>query len=206
VTDVASESESLEAARDGILFILSAPSGAGKTTISRRAIAEIPGLAMSISCTTRRPRAGERDGEDYHFLSAEEFARRRDTGGFAEWAKVHEAEYGTPREPIDAALTGGSDLLLDVDVQGARQMKARYPQAVAVFVLPPSLAELERRLRARATDAEEVIRGRLERARSELEERWAYDYLLVNREVEASVRRFAAIVEAERCRTSRVRR
>jgi guanylate kinase len=161
---------------------------------------------MSISCTTRRPRAGERDGEDYHFLSAEEFARRRDTGGFAEWAKVHEAEYGTPREPIDAALTGGSDLLLDVDVQGARQMKARYPQAVAVFVLPPSLAELERRLRARATDAEEVIRGRLERARSELEERWAYDYLLVNREVEASVRRFAAIVEAERCRTSRVRR
>lgn len=203
---MAADGESLERARDGVLFILSAPSGAGKTTISRRAIAEIPGLEMSISCTTRPPRPGERDGADYHFLTPEEFTRRRDAGGFAEWAKVHDALYGTPREPIETALAEGRDVLLDIDVQGARQMKSGYPQAVAVFVLPPSLAELERRLRARATDAEDVIRRRLARAREEIDERWSYDYGIVNADLEASVRRFAAIVEAERCRTSRLRR
>jgi guanylate kinase len=191
--------------RRGILFIVSAPSGAGKTTISARALREIKGLEMSISCTTRAPRAGERDGEDYTFLDRAEFERCRGEGAFAEWAEVHGSLYGTPRAPIENALAGGRDMLLDIDVQGARQMKQRYADgAVAVFVLPPSEAELERRLRARGTDPDEVIRRRLERARAEMEEYRRYDYAIVNRDVEESVRLFAAIVAAERVRVSRL--
>jgi guanylate kinase len=191
--------------RHGILFIVSAPSGAGKTTISARALRDIKGLEMSISCTTRAPRAGERDGEDYTFLDRAEFERRRGEGAFAEWAEVHGFLYGTPRAPIENALAGGRDILLDIDVQGARQMKQRYADgAVAVFVLPPSEAELERRLRARGTDLDEVICRRLERARAEMEEYRRYDYAIVNRDVEESVRLFAAIVAAERVRVSRL--
>jgi guanylate kinase len=191
--------------RRGILFIVSAPSGAGKTTISARALREIDGLEMSVSCTTRSPRAGEHDGEDYTFLDRAEFERRCGEGAFAEWAEVHGFLYGTPRGPIEDALSGGRDMLLDIDVQGARQMKQRYTEdAVAVFVLPPSEAELERRLRARGTDPDEVIRRRLERARAEMDEYRRYDYALVNREVGESVRLFGAIVAAERVRVSRL--
>lgn len=191
--------------RRGILFIVSAPSGAGKTTISGRALREIAGLDMSVSCTTRAPRAGEVDGRDYTFLERGEFERRRAAGAFAESAEVHGFLYGTPREPIESALAGGCDVLLDIDVQGARQLKQRYADdAVAVFVLPPSEAELERRLRARGTDPDEVIRRRLERARAEMEEYRRYDYTLVNRDVDESVRLFAAIVAAERVRVSRL--
>jgi guanylate kinase len=160
---------------------------------------------MSISCTTRAPRAGERDGEDYTFLDRAEFERRRGEGAFAEWAEVHGFLYGTPRAPIENALAGGHDMLLDIDVQGARQMKQRYADdAVAVFVLPPSEAELERRLRARGTDPDEVIRRRLERARAEMEAYRRYDYAIVNLDVEESVRLFAAIVAAERVRVARL--
>ena len=191
--------------RRGILFIVSAPSGAGKTTISARALREIDGLEMSVSCTTRSPRTGEHDGEDYTFLDRTEFERRRGEGAFAEWAQVHGFLYGTPRGPIEDARSGGHDMLLDIDVQGARQMKQRYADdAVAVFVLPPSESELERRLRARGTDPDEVIRRRLERARIEMEEYRRYDYALVNRDVDESVRLFAAIVAAERVRVSRL--
>jgi guanylate kinase len=191
--------------RRGILFIVSAPSGAGKTTISARALREIGGLEMSVSCTTRAPRAGERDGQDYTFLDRAEFERRRAEGAFAESAEVHGFLYGTPRAPIDDALAMGRDMLLDIDVQGARQMKERYADdAVAVFVLPPSELELERRLRARGTDPAEVIQRRLERARAEMEEYRRYDYYLVNRDVDESVRLFAAIVAAERVRVSRL--
>jgi guanylate kinase len=191
--------------RRGILFIVSAPSGAGKTTISARALLEIDGLEMSVSCTTRAPRAGERDGHDYTFLDRGEFERRRAEGAFAESAEVHGFLYGTPRAPIDEALAVGRDMLLDIDVQGARQMKQRYADdAVAVFVLPPSELELERRLRARGTDPAEVIQRRLERARAEMEEYRRYDYYLVNRDVDESVRLFAAIVAAERVRVSRL--
>jgi guanylate kinase len=190
----------MSSGKRGLLFILSAPSGAGKTTISRKAVAEIDGLAMSVSATTRHPRAGERPGVDYHFLSAEEFERRRDAGEFAEWARVHDHFYGTPREPIESALTDGRDMLLDIDVQGARQMKARYPESVAVFVLPPSVEELERRLRGRGTDPDEVIRRRLERAKEEMKESPAYDHQIVNRDIAESVARFAKIVASERSR------
>lgn len=191
--------------RQGILFIVSAPSGAGKTTISRRALEEIPGLEMSISCTTRTPRPGEVEGRDYRFLSPADFERMRAQGGFAESAQVHDFLYGTPRKPLEDALAAGRDVLLDIDVQGARQLKQRYREAVAVFVLPPSEKELERRLRGRGTDAEEVIRRRLARARAEMDEYRAYDYYVINREVEESVRLLGAIVAAERVRVARLR-
>ena len=191
--------------RRGILFIVSAPSGAGKTTISSGALRAIADLRMSVSCTTRAPRAGEVDGRDYTFLDAEEFERRRSAGEFAESAEVHGFLYGTPREPIERALAKGEDLLLDIDVQGARQMKERYGiDAVAVFVLPPSEAELERRLRTRATDSDEVIRRRLERARAEMDQYRSYDYYLINRDVAESIALFASIVAAERVRVSRL--
>lgn len=191
--------------RAGILFIVSAPSGAGKTTISRRALAEIPGLELSISCTTRAPRAGEVSGKDYHFLSIAQFEGMRDGGEFAEWAEVHGAFYGTPRKPIEERLAAGGDMLLDIDVQGARQMKQRYAEAVAVFVLPPSEHELERRLRGRGTEPESVILRRLERARAEMEEYRRYDYYLINHAIEESLGIFRAIVTAERVRVGRLR-
>jgi guanylate kinase len=190
--------------RQGILFIVSAPSGAGKTTISSRALREIDGLTMSVSATTRPPRAGEVPGRDYTFLSREEFERRRDRGEFAEWAEVHGSLYGTPKSPIDAALAESRDVLLDIDVQGAKQMKSRSREAVAVFVLPPSEAELERRLRGRGTDSEEVIQRRLARAKAEMVEYANYDYLIINRDVDESVATFAAIVTAERTRVLRL--
>lgn len=191
--------------RRGILFIVSAPSGAGKTTISGRALREIDGLELSVSATTRAPRPGEVAGRDYTFLDRAEFDRRRRSDEFAESAEVHGFLYGTPRAPIEGALAEGRDMLLDIDVQGARQMKQGYrADAVGVFVLPPSEAELERRLRARGTDSENVIRGRLERARAELAEYRNYDYFLVNRDIAESVRLLAAIVAAERVRVSRL--
>jgi guanylate kinase len=192
-------------ARRGILFIVSAPSGAGKTTISGRALRDIVGLTMSVSCTTRTPRSGEVEGRDYWFLDRGEFEGRRDAGEFAESAEVHGFLYGTPRAPIDHALAEGRDMLLDIDVQGARQMKAGYgADAVSVFVMPPSDEELERRLRARGTDSAEGIRKRLERAKAEMVEYRRYDYYLVNRHVADSVRLFGAIVAAERVRVSRL--
>ncbi|MGH7897082.1 MAG: guanylate kinase [Candidatus Binatia bacterium] len=191
--------------RQGILFIVSAPSGAGKTTISKRALGTVPGVEMSVSATTRAPRSGEVEGRDYTFLSREEFEHRRDRGEFAEWAEVHDSLYGTPKAPIDAALASGRDMLLDIDVQGAKQMKTRYREAVAVFVLPPSEAELERRLRGRGTDTEEVIQKRLARAKAETAEYVSYDYLIINRQIDESVATFAAIVTAERTRVARLR-
>jgi len=190
--------------RRGILFILSAPSGAGKTTISTGALRTVGDLEMSISLTTRSPRAGEVNGQHYTFVSREEFERRRDRGELAEWAEVHGSLYGTPRPPIAAAMAAGRDMLLDIDVQGAELMKQRYDEAVAVFVLPPSEEELAKRLRGRGTDSPDVISRRLERAKAEMEHYRKYDYYVVNRDVEESVRRFAAIVDAERSRVARL--
>ena len=190
--------------RGGILFIVSAPSGAGKTTISTGALQVLTDIDVSVSCTTRSPRQGEVAGKHYTFLEPEEFAARRQGGAFAEWAEVHGFLYGTPKEPIDRVLAEGRDVLLDIDVQGARQLKAGYPGAVSVFVLPPSEAELERRLRGRGTDAPEVIARRLERAKAEMAEYVGYDYWIVNHEVGASIQRLVAIIAAERSRVSRL--
>ena len=192
--------------RRGIIFILSAPSGAGKTTISRAALKAISGVEASVSLTTRRPRDGEAEGLDYLFVSEEEFSRRREAGELAEWARVFEASYGTPRAALDRAIAAGHDILIDVDIQGARQIKASYPQdAVTIFVLPPSFAELEGRLRKRATENEAAIAGRLRRAREEAQAYPEYDYLIINADLEDSLSRLRAVVEAERLKVTRLR-
>jgi guanylate kinase len=136
------------AKRSGIIFILSAPSGAGKTTLTNGLREHYPEIKLSVSCTTRARRNGEVDGRDYRFISEERFAAMREKGEFAEWAKVHDHFYGTPREPLDRCLKAGQDMLLDIDVQGAQKIKGLYADAVAVFLLPPSRCVLERRLRA----------------------------------------------------------
>lgn len=189
--------------RRGVLFILSAPSGAGKTTLSREILERLPDLCVSVSYTTRKPRAGEQDGQDYHFVDEVRFHRLRETGAFAEWAQVHGSLYGTPRTPLDEALACGQDFLLDIDVQGARQVKAVYPEAVSIFVLPPSWEELETRLRSRGTEPEEVIARRLQRAQEETAALGTYDYFLVNDRLDHAVTLLCAIVEAERARVSR---
>jgi guanylate kinase len=192
--------------RQGILFIISAPSGAGKTTLATQLLARVPNLRLSISYTTRAPRTGEIHGHDYYFVSEEHFLRLRETGAFAEWARVHAAFYGTGRAPLDDALAKGQDLLLDIDVQGARQIKTGYHEAVSIFILPPSWEELEARLRRRATDREEVIAQRLQRAREEASELFNYDYWIVNDRLERAVALLQAIIEAERARVSRLAR
>lgn len=192
--------------RRGIVFILSAPSGAGKTTISRSAIKAIKGLEASVSLTTRMRRDNEIDGLDYHFVNDDEFKRRADAGELAEYARVFDASYGTPRQPLDHAIAAGRDMLLDIDIQGARQIRDKYPDdAATIFVLPPSFAELEQRLRHRGTENAAEIARRLKRARDEALAYPEYDYLIVNASLEDSTARLAAIVAAERLRVARLR-
>ena len=192
------------AKRLGIMFILSAPSGAGKTTLYNGLRKIYPEIELSVSCTTRSRRPGEVHGRDYRFLSDAEFAKLRRQGEFAEWAKVHGYFYGTPRTPLIRCVRAGRDILLDIDVQGSRQIKKAFPQAVSIFLLPPSLRELKRRLATRGTDGKEIIRRRLANAQGEIGEIIHYDYYVVNREVKEAVRSLSAIVEAERARISRV--
>ncbi len=191
--------------RRGILFIVSGPSGAGKSTLVDAVLARIAGLTLSISCTTRPPRPGEQHGREYLFIDAAEFARRRDAGEFAEWAEVHGALYGTARAPLEDAVMHGADMLLDVDVQGARSLKGRYGDAaVAVMVLPPSWAELETRLRARRTEDEATVVRRLTRARAEAQAVRDYDYWIVNSERDEAIATLAAVIRAERASTARI--
>jgi len=191
--------------RRGIIFILSAPSGAGKTTLSRGALSARLGLQASVSLTTRVPRAGECNGVDYSFVTDEEFRRKLAAGELAEWARVFDASYGTPREPLDHAVISGTDILLDIDIQGARQIRQKYPDdAVTVFVLPPSFAELEERLRRRGTEDEPAIERRLMRARDEASAFPEYDYLIINSELTESLMQLEAVVRAERLRVARL--
>jgi len=192
--------------RRGIIFILSAPSGAGKTTIYRAALKAIAGLEFSISLTTREPRDGEINGVDYSFVSEEEFKHRQSSGELAEWARVFESSYGTPRAPLDAAIASGRDILLDIDIQGARQIRDSYPDdSVSTFVLAPTFEELAERLRGRATEDESKIQHRLHKARDEAEAYPEYDYLIVNAEISKSVAQLETIVNAERLKVSRLR-
>ena len=190
--------------RRGILFIVSSPSGAGKSTISRKLLASDAGLEMSVSATTRPPRPGEVDGQDYHFVVVEQFRQMVAENDCLEWAHVFGNRYGTPRAPVEKALSEGRDVLFDIDWQGAQQL---YQQAggdvVRVFIFPPSLDELERRLRARGTDSEEVIAGRMARATAEISHWDGYDYVLVNDDVEQCFQNVKTILEAERLKRSR---
>ncbi len=187
----------------GIVFIVSAPSGAGKTTLTREVLSLHSEMSLSVSCTTRAPRESETPGEDYHFVSETAFKRRLAAGDFAEWAEVHGQLYGTPRRMLELPLRRGQDVLLDIDVQGARQIRESFAGAVAIFVLPPSLGELRRRLAGRGTDARKTIEQRWRNARHEIQEIQGYDYFIVNRDVGEAVKRLAAIIEAERLKVCR---
>jgi guanylate kinase len=190
--------------RRGTLFVVSAPSGAGKTTLCREVRMRVGELAYSVSYTTRAPRPGEVAGSDFHFVSEDRFRELRDRGEFAEWAQVHGNYYATSAAAIDAALTTGRDVLLDIDAQGAAQLRTRYPEAVLVFIVAPSMADLEQRLRERRSDGEREIQRRLQRAREEISLWRQYDYLIVNRDVKDAVDQLDAIILAERCRTTRL--
>jgi guanylate kinase len=186
----------------GLLLVLSAPSGAGKTTLAHRFRAAHPDAVFSISATTRAPRGAERDGVDYHFVTPERFAELVAQGAFAEWADVHGKRYGTLRATVEEALRAGRIALFDIDVQGGEQLQRAFPRdAVTVLIVPPSLAELERRLRGRSTDADEAIRGRLDAARDEVTRGLAtYEYVLVNDSLDAALARLEAIAGHERAR------
>jgi len=192
--------------RKGVIFIVSAPSGAGKTTLVKRLMKLIPDIRLSVSCTTRRTRPGEIPGQDYYFVGERKFELMRDRGDFAEWANVHGSFYGTPGRPLERHLRNGDDVLLDIDVVGCRKIKSRYSNAVSVFLLPPSWRELERRLALRKTDGREMIRQRLKNAERELHEITRYDYLIVNCKIGEAVDSLESIVLAERLRVSRVQR
>lgn len=191
--------------RNGILFVISAPSGAGKTSLCRQIIDIFPDMRHSVSFTTRPRRAGETDGVDYHFVSQETFDAMVVEGAFAEWARVHGNCYGTALETLEQARFAGVDLLLDIDCQGAAQLKCSCPDGVFIFILPPSFEELERRLRGRNTDSAEVIARRLANARREIDEMLWYDYLVVNDDLGRAVEDFKGIILAEGCRTSRTK-
>jgi guanylate kinase len=190
--------------RRGLMFVLSSPSGAGKTTIARALLAADPLIDMSVSATTRPMRPGEVDGQDYHFVGDDRFAQMIEEDAFLEWAHVFGRRYGTPRAPVEAVLNNGHDVLFDIDWQGTQQLhdKAR-DDLVRVFILPPSVEELERRLRARGTDSEQVIAGRMARAATEISHYAEYDYVLINHEVGSCLAEVRAILAAERLRRAR---
>ena len=189
----------------GLLVVVSSPSGAGKTTLCHRLLREFPQLIFSVSYTTRPERGGEQAGVDYHFVDEPTFQRMVDEGEFAESAEVHGNRYGTTVSAVRQALEGGRDVLFDVDYQGGRQIKARFQrEAVLVFVLPPSLEELERRLRRRATDAPDVIERRLRKAHDELKQYAVYDYLIVNDDLERAYDRLRAVYLASACTSLRM--
>ncbi|WP_185957700.1 guanylate kinase [Tepidiphilus olei] len=184
----------------GTLYIVTAPSGAGKTTLVHAVLEREPGLALSISYTTRPPRPGEIDGRDYRFIDREEFLRLRDRGELLEWAEVHGNYYGTSRTWIEDQLQQDRDVLLEIDWQGARQVRRIFPQAVSVFILPPSIATLEARLRGRGTDSEATIARRLAAAREEMRHVEEFDYVIINDRLERAIDELTAVVRAVRLR------
>lgn len=191
--------------RRGLMLVLSSPSGAGKTTISRDLLEREPDLSMSVSVTTRAKRPGETPGVDYHFIDPTEFNLRVNKRELLEYAKVFGHYYGTPRQPVEEALAAGRDVLFDIDWQGTQQLAENAPEdLVSVFVLPPSTRELERRLKSRAQDSAEVVSQRMAQAANELSHWAEYDYVIVNNDIAASVRQVQAILQAERLRRERL--
>ncbi|MEA3545387.1 MAG: guanylate kinase [Thermodesulfobacteriota bacterium] len=187
----------------GILFVVSAPSGAGKTSLCRELIDSLSDLRQSVSFTTRKKREGEQDGVDYHFIDSKAFQEMIEQQQLAEWAEVHGHMYGTSLKTLENGAETGIDLLLDIDCQGAAKIKKNYHQGVFVFILPPDYTELERRLRGRGTDTDEVIRRRLKNAEEEISQALWYDYRIVNDDFQSARDSLIAIVTAERCRSQR---
>ncbi|KAF0165886.1 MAG: guanylate kinase [Rhodocyclaceae bacterium] len=189
----------------GTLFIVAAPSGAGKTTLVGRLMAEDPLVQHSISYTTRAPRPSEQDGREYHFIDAQRFLAMRERGEFAEWAEVHGNFYGTSRLWLEQRMQEGRDILLEIDWQGAQQMRRQFPEAVSIFVLPPSIAELERRLRARGADSEDVIARRVAAAYGEMRHVDEFDFVIINNDLDVALGELKAAVCASRLRFPRQR-
>ena len=190
--------------RRGLMFVLSSPSGAGKTTLSRMLIDRMPGLKMSVSATTRPKRPGEVDGHDYFFVDKAKFETMAKQGDLLESATVFDNRYGTPRLPVETALSAGQDVLFDIDWQGTQQLREKArADVVSVFILPPSASDLEKRLHTRAQDSEEVIRGRMNRATHELSHWAEYDYIVVNHDVDDAFAEVQSILQAERLKRER---
>ena len=191
--------------RRGLLLVLSSPSGAGKTTLARRLIDADPDISMSVSVTTRKPRPGEEEGRDYVFVDEAKFKRMAEDGELLEWARVFDNFYGTPRAPVEAAIAQGKDILFDIDWQGAQQLSEKMKHDVArVFVLPPSAASLEERLRTSAQDSDDVVRRRMSQASDEISHWPEYDYVIVNTDLPTSMEGLTAILAAERLRRERL--
>jgi len=190
--------------RRGLMFVLSSPSGAGKTTLSRMLVAETPALQMSVSATTRPMRRGEVDGKDYYFVDQSRFEAMIANGDLLEWATVFENRYGTPRAPVEAALAAGQDVLFDIDWQGTQQLRSRSPSdVVSVFILPPSARALEQRLHTRAQDSDGVIRDRMKKAGDEMSHFDAYDYIIVNDNIGIAFEAVKSILRAEQLKRER---
>ena len=190
--------------RRGMMIVLSSPSGAGKTTLTRRLLTENPRMSMSVSATTRQPRSGEVDGVDYYFVDKADFEAMRERGEFLEHARVFDNYYGTPRGPVETALGQGRDIIFDIDWQGAQQLtQAAADDLVKIFILPPDMVTLEERLRARAQDSDEVIAKRMSKSENEISHWAEYDYVVVNDELDDALARLRTILEAERLKRKR---
>jgi guanylate kinase len=189
-----------EGKKAGRLFVITAPSGAGKTSLIDALVRADPSLKLSISYTTRAPRPGEKDGVDYHFVDEPAFLGMQQRGEFLESAEVHGYRYGTSRKVITEALARGEDLILEIDWQGARQVRGIYPECVGIFILPPSIEELERRMRSRGQDADPVIRRRLDNARGEMEHAGEFHYAIINKDFDTARQELAAIIQKERAK------
>ena len=199
------QNEVVQLKRRGIMLVLSSPSGAGKTKITRELLNSDPNITMSISATTRPPRSGEIDGKDYFFVSEKEYQRMVSAGEFLEHAKVFDNYYGTPREPVEKALQAGCDVLFDVDWQGTQELSGNAGNdLVSVFILPPSTKELARRLTERAQDSEDVVNKRMAKASDEMSHYIEYDYIIINNVIEESVERVRAVLDAERMKRERL--
>ncbi|MDD5285777.1 MAG: guanylate kinase [Desulfuromonadaceae bacterium] len=190
--------------REGLTLVLSAPSGAGKTSLCRELLNIYPDIKESVSYTTRKPRPGEVEGEAYHFVSNEEFTRMVDEDAFAEWALVHGNMYGTALSTLEEARKKGVDLVLDIDCQGALKLKEQFDGGIYIFILPPSMAELRRRLENRSSDAQEVIERRILRAAEEIKESRWYDYIIINDDFDVACRELSAIIITHRRKTFRM--